>query len=100
MICGRSSCAVAVTTKIKQVSNAVRAAHNEILRCRILKIFGSLKSAVAVPDFAFSGELPMKVNDKAPDFTLQDENEKETALKDFRGKTVILFFYPKANTPG
>lgn len=42
----------------------------------------------------------MKVNDKAPEFTLQDENEKQTALKDFRGKTVVLFFYPKANTPG
>ena len=91
---------MAVTTKVKQVSNAVSAAHKEIRRCRILKIFGSLKSAVAVPDLPFSGELSMKVNDKAPDFTLQDENEKQTALKDFRGKTVVLFFYPKANTPG
>ena len=76
------------------------AAHNEILQCRILEIFGSLESAVAAPDFVFSGEIPMKVNDKAPDFTLQDENEKEIALKDLRGKTVVLFFYPKANTPG
>jgi thioredoxin-dependent peroxiredoxin len=42
----------------------------------------------------------MHINDKAPDFTLQDENGKEVKLKDFRGKTVILFFYPKANTPG
>jgi len=79
------------------------AAHNEILQCRILKIFGSMEYAVAaLPalDFVFSGEIPMKVNDKAPDFTLQDENEKEIALKDLRGKTVVLFFYPKANTPG
>jgi thioredoxin-dependent peroxiredoxin len=42
----------------------------------------------------------MNIHDKAPDFTLQDENGKEIALKDFRGKTVILFFYPRANTPG
>lgn len=42
----------------------------------------------------------MKVNDKAPDFTLQDENGQIVALKDLRGKTVILFFYPRANTPG
>ena len=78
-------------------------AHNEILQCRILEIFGSMESAVAAlpaPDFVSSGEIPMKVNDKAPDFTLQDENEKEVALKDMRGKTVVLFFYPKANTPG
>ncbi len=42
----------------------------------------------------------MEVNDKAPDFTLDDENGKKVALKDFRGKTVVLFFFPKANTPG
>jgi thioredoxin-dependent peroxiredoxin len=42
----------------------------------------------------------MNIHDKAPDFTLQDENGKEIALHDLRGKRVILFFYPKANTPG
>ena len=45
-------------------------------------------------------ENPMQVNDKAPDFTTVDENGKEVSLKDFRGKTVVLFFYPKADTPG
>ncbi len=42
----------------------------------------------------------MEVNDKAPDFTLDDENGNKVALNDFRGKTVVLFFFPKANTPG
>jgi peroxiredoxin Q/BCP len=42
----------------------------------------------------------MDINDKAPDFTLQDENENPISLKQFRGKNVVLFFYPKANTPG
>jgi peroxiredoxin Q/BCP len=42
----------------------------------------------------------MNVNDKAPDFTLQDENGKEVSLKDLRGKTVVLYFYPRADTPG
>jgi thioredoxin-dependent peroxiredoxin len=42
----------------------------------------------------------MDVNDKAPAFTTTDENGKEVALKDFLGKTVVLFFYPKADTPG
>ena len=45
-------------------------------------------------------ESPMKINDKAPEFTLPDENGKDIALKDLRGKTVILFFYPRASTPG
>jgi thioredoxin-dependent peroxiredoxin len=42
----------------------------------------------------------MEVNDKAPEFTLPDQDGKEVSLKDFRGKTVVLFFYPKADTPG
>ena len=42
----------------------------------------------------------MKINDKAPDFSLPDENGKVVSLKELRGKTVILFFYPRAATPG
>jgi peroxiredoxin Q/BCP len=37
---------------------------------------------------------------KAPDFTLQDAQGRETALADYRGKNVIIYFYPKAATPG
>jgi thioredoxin-dependent peroxiredoxin len=42
----------------------------------------------------------MEVNDKAPDFSLSNENGETVRLADFRGKSVVLFFYPKANTPG
>ena len=42
----------------------------------------------------------MDINDKAPDFNLPDQNGNQVALKDLRGKTVVLFFYPKADTPG
>jgi thioredoxin-dependent peroxiredoxin len=42
----------------------------------------------------------MNIHDKAPEFTLQDENGQEVALKALRGKTVVLFFYPRADTPG
>jgi peroxiredoxin Q/BCP len=42
----------------------------------------------------------LKVGDKAPDFQLLDQAGKEVALKDFKGKSVLLYFYPKANTPG
>src|ERR1700720_1587929 len=44
--------------------------------------------------------MEVNVNDKSPDFSTTDENGKEVALKDFRGKTVVLYFYPKADTPG
>src|SRR5258705_6165140 len=42
----------------------------------------------------------LDVNDKAPDIKLEDENGKEVSLKDFKGKTVVLYFYPRADTPG
>ncbi len=42
----------------------------------------------------------LDVNDKAPDIKLEDENGREVSLKDFKGKTVVLYFYPRADTPG
>jgi thioredoxin-dependent peroxiredoxin len=38
--------------------------------------------------------------DVAPDFTLPDDQDRPTSLSQFRGRTVVLFFYPKDNTPG
>ena len=37
---------------------------------------------------------------KAPEFTLKNQDGEEVSLKDFLGKKVILYFYPKDNTPG
>ncbi len=42
----------------------------------------------------------MQVNDKAPDFTLQDEDGKPVSLANFKGRHVVLYFFPKADTPG
>jgi thioredoxin-dependent peroxiredoxin len=42
----------------------------------------------------------LKVGDKAPDFTLTSDEGKEVSLKDYKGKRVLLYFYPKASTPG
>lgn len=36
----------------------------------------------------------------APDFTLQDQNGQSVSLADFRGKKVLVYFYPRASTPG
>lgn len=36
----------------------------------------------------------------APEFILKDQSDKEVSLGDYRGKTVVLYFYPKDNTPG
>lgn len=42
----------------------------------------------------------MDLHDKAPEFALVNEEGQTVSLKDYRGKTVVLFFFPKANTPG
>ena len=42
----------------------------------------------------------LKVGDKAPEFTLQDKNSNNVSLSDFLGKKVVVYFYPKDNTPG
>ncbi len=42
----------------------------------------------------------LKVGDKAPVFSGIDQNENKISLEDFKGKKVILYFYPKDNTPG
>src|SRR6201998_3665982 len=43
---------------------------------------------------------PMELNEKVADFTLQTDEEKTVSLSDYAGKPVILFFYPRADTPG
>ncbi|MFR7592432.1 MAG: thioredoxin-dependent thiol peroxidase [Longibaculum sp.] len=42
----------------------------------------------------------LEVGKKAPDFTLLNQNGEEVSLSDYLGKKVILYFYPKDNTPG
>ena len=42
----------------------------------------------------------LETGTKAPGFTLPDQNGKEHSLEEFRGKKIILYFYPKDNTPG
>lgn len=42
----------------------------------------------------------LKIGDKAPEFALKDKDGNEVSLSDFAGKKVVVYFYPKDNTPG
>jgi peroxiredoxin Q/BCP len=42
----------------------------------------------------------LNIGDKAPDFTLPDSDENLVSLKDFIGYKIVLWFFPKASTPG
>lgn len=44
--------------------------------------------------------MPLAVGTDAPAFTVKDTNGKMVSLSDFAGKTVVLYFYPKDDTPG
>jgi hypothetical protein len=104
IICGRSSCAGATialpATHATSVTSTAQPPATR--RCRIFQKAGRPKAGWLV--LIFTSDLTlgivMKVNDKAPEFTLPDKNGKDVSLKDLRGKVVILFFYPRASTPG
>ncbi len=42
----------------------------------------------------------LKIGDKSPNFSGKDQNGKSHSLSDYKGKKLVVFFYPKANTPG
>ena len=42
----------------------------------------------------------LNIGDRAPEFTLKDKNGNDVKLSDFIGKRIVLYFYPKDNTPG
>ena len=42
----------------------------------------------------------LQVGDTAPKFSLMNQDEELVSLENYRGKKVLLWFYPKANTPG
>ncbi len=55
--------------------------------------------ALLVSRMAYAGEQP-KVGEAAPDFDLPDQNGAMHGLKEFSGKWLVLYFYPKDDTPG
>jgi cyanobactin maturation PatA/PatG family protease len=58
-------------------------------------------SASDVPEAAYAEPPPMlKEGDPAPDISVQDQTGRWTRLSDYRGKSVVLWFYPRADTPG
>jgi thioredoxin-dependent peroxiredoxin len=44
--------------------------------------------------------MTLQPGDKAPDFSLNDQDGNQVSLSELRGQTVVLYFYPKADTPG
>ena len=60
----------------------------------------SLRYKLAAREFRATEDTLMDVNAKPPDFSLPDENGEQVSLKDFRGQYVVVYFFPRADTPG
>ena len=54
----------------------------------------------AKPETSARAAATLKVGDRAPDFTLQRDGETTVRLADFKGQKLVIFFYPRADTPG
>ena len=57
-------------------------------------------SKINLKNYKFGEKSLFKGKDKAPEFTLPDQDENLVSLADFKGNKVVLWFYPKASTPG
>jgi peroxiredoxin Q/BCP len=62
-------------------------------------ILAASAAALVAGSLAFAAAIPA-VGSKAPGFTLPSQENKQVSLNDFKGKWVVLYFYPKDQTPG
>jgi cytochrome oxidase Cu insertion factor (SCO1/SenC/PrrC family) len=67
---------------------------------RVYNVAMSLAGMVRFVLGSFRGGRMLKVGDEAPDFEVNDHRGRKVALRDLRGRKVVLWFYPKADTPG
>ena len=56
--------------------------------------------SVIMLGFLWGKSMPFSVGDPAPEFSLSDENGQIHALSQYRGKKIVVYFYPKDDTPG
>ena len=70
-----------------------------MFRILILVLIVAAALAVVVPRL-MSGSATPSVGSKAPNFTLPSQDGASVSLQDYRGKWVVLYFYPKDQTPG
>jgi cytochrome oxidase Cu insertion factor (SCO1/SenC/PrrC family) len=79
-----------------RVSNAIRNIKADADYNAAVSIAGKIRFVWK----AFRGGKMLNVGDEAPDFEVTDHRGRKVALHDLRGRKVVLWFYPKADTPG
>ena len=72
----------------------------EAVRPKILVLDHMIRPAQAARAMAIGPNITLKKGDPAPAFTVATNGGGTAALKDYKGKHLVLFFYPKDDTPG
>lgn len=85
-----------VTKKVAKKNPAKKATPKK----KLAKKAPAKKSAKKKESAAVIKGESLRVSDKAPQFTLKDQNGKDVSLADFKGRNVVVYFYPRAMTPG
>jgi len=70
------------------------------VRVWVILVVALLAVALGLAWRVASGGIAPKVGSDAPDFSLPSQDNSQVSLKDYRGKWVVLYFYPKDATPG
>jgi peroxiredoxin len=73
---------------------------NTLLRSAAVTLIAALPALAQTPAASSAPEATLKVGDKAPEFALQGSDGKVHRLSDYKGKTVVLAWFPKAFTGG
>jgi peroxiredoxin len=73
---------------------------NTLLRSVAVTLIAALPALAQTPAASSAPEATLKVGDKAPEFALQGSDGKVHRLSDYKGKTVVLAWFPKAFTGG
>src|SRR5258706_12329234 len=96
--CARRTPAQPATSDTRSATRDTRRPINDQRRYNPLVSFaGKLRF---VKTMLFGGGTMLKVGDLAPDFDVSDHNGRRIKLSELRGRKIILWFYPKADTPG
>jgi len=88
-----------MTSDVHKYYNRPADRSTSMFRILLLLVIVAAAWAVVVPRL-MSGSATPSVGSEAPNFTLPSQDGSSVSLKDYRGKWVVLYFYPKDQTPG
>lgn len=91
-----------MTRKPKQTNNATASGRTKKTTTKTSSALTKRKASgtTKAKSLPKSSTAQVKIGQKAPDFSLLNQDGKITRLSDFKGKKVVLYFYPKDDTPG